>query len=275
MAKNPNLEDGFTQIANELMEQVPRFKFNGTHLRIILVIWRYTYGFHRKKKDLSVSYIAEATGIYKKQIERELNVLIDRKVVTVVSIATGRRPRILGFNKNYDEWEDVDPSKKGSQMDMFSTLELEGSDPSKKRTQDDRSTLGLEGQERNILKKTLKKGIYAEIIGYLNERTGKRFNHKVKNTQELINGRLNEGRTFEDFIQVIDTKCSHWLDDEKMNQYLRPDTLFRPSNFDRYLNQETSAEQKRDPTLESRDKEVAFQQWIQEGNDPDGFDWSR
>ncbi|MGG4036089.1 conserved phage C-terminal domain-containing protein [Paenibacillus cisolokensis] len=127
---------------------------------------------------------------------------------------------------------------------------------------------------KGINKKDIYSGIHEKIIAYLNEKTGKRYSSKVKRTRDLINGRLSEGRTFEDFVYVIDTKCSHWLDDPKMFEYLRPDTLFRPTNFDKYLNQLPREEEGRDSYFESRDKEVAFQQWVEEGNDPDEFDWS-
>jgi hypothetical protein len=40
------------------------------------VVWRYTYGFNRKQHELSQNFIAEATGLHKKQIQRELNNLI-------------------------------------------------------------------------------------------------------------------------------------------------------------------------------------------------------
>ncbi len=35
---------------------------------------------------------------------------------------------------------------------------------------------------------------------------------------------------------VVDKKTSDWLNDEKMNQYLNPETLFRPKKFEIYLN---------------------------------------
>lgn len=76
------------------------------------------------------------------------------------------------------------------------------------------------------------------IVDYLNEKTGKDFKFTTKKTQSLINARLKEGFTEDDFKRVIDNKCSEWLKDEKMNQYLRPDTLFG-TKFESYLNQNT------------------------------------
>lgn len=77
-----------------------------------------------------------------------------------------------------------------------------------------------------------------DIVAYLNEKTGKDFKFTTKKTQTLINARLKEGFNEDDFKQVIDNKCSEWLKDEKMNQYLRPDTLFG-TKFESYLNQNT------------------------------------
>mgnify|MGYP002627310087 CR=1 FL=1 len=48
---------------------------------------------------------------------------------------------------------------------------------------------------------------------------------------------LAEGFTIDDFKRVIDNKCSDWLGNEKMEEFLRPNTLFAPSHFEEYLNQ--------------------------------------
>lgn len=79
---------------------------------------------------------------------------------------------------------------------------------------------------------------YKKIIEHLNNKTGKKFSHKSSANQKLIKARFNEDYTLEDFIRVIDIKTNEWINDEKMKKYLKPDTLFRTSNFDKYLNQE-------------------------------------
>lgn len=78
--------------------------------------------------------------------------------------------------------------------------------------------------------------IYEEVIEYFNKVTGKRFNWKSKATQQLINGRLADGYTLEDFKTVIDNQTARWKGDSWGDQYLRPSTLFRPTNFENYLN---------------------------------------
>ena len=79
-------------------------------------------------------------------------------------------------------------------------------------------------------------GAVKTIISYLNHKAKKKFSHTNKEALKLINGRLNEGRTIDDFEHVIDVKCEEWLD-TNMEKYLRPITLFSPSKFETYVNQ--------------------------------------
>ena len=79
----------------------------------------------------------------------------------------------------------------------------------------------------------------AEIISYLNEKTGSMFKTSTRKTQSCIKARLAEGFTVDDFKTVIDKKCAEWIDDEKMQKYLRPETLFG-TKFEGYLNAKTT-----------------------------------
>jgi uncharacterized phage protein (TIGR02220 family) len=76
----------------------------------------------------------------------------------------------------------------------------------------------------------------SDVIDYLNLKTKKNFSRNTKSFSGFISGRLNEGRTVDDLKYVIDVKCEEWLNTD-MEQYLTPDTLFRPSKFDKYINQ--------------------------------------
>lgn len=76
-----------------------------------------------------------------------------------------------------------------------------------------------------------------EIINYLNNKAHKNFKSRSTATRKLINGRLKEGYTLEDFKRVIDVKTQQWLNNPEMNKYLQPSTLFSPSKFENYLNE--------------------------------------
>lgn len=101
---SPQTENGFTRIANELMEVIPLYKFNGTQFRILFVVLRYTYGFQRKSHELSLTFIADSTGMHKQQIKRELDILIKNKVLIEEEPPSFNKSRIIQFNKNYKEW---------------------------------------------------------------------------------------------------------------------------------------------------------------------------
>lgn len=76
---------------------------------------------------------------------------------------------------------------------------------------------------------------YQEIIDYLNQKTGKKFRVTTSANKSLIKARFKEGFTESDFKQVIDNKVSTWINDKKMTEYLRPQTLFG-TKFESYLN---------------------------------------
>lgn len=74
-----------------------------------------------------------------------------------------------------------------------------------------------------------------EIVDYLNQKAGTNYRATTKKTKDHITARLNENWKIEDFKTVIDKKCADWLGDNKMEQYLRPETLFG-TKFESYLN---------------------------------------
>lgn len=73
------------------------------------------------------------------------------------------------------------------------------------------------------------------VIDYLNAKTGSKYRYSKSSTKHII-ARLGEGFTVDDCKSVIDKKCNEWLTDPKMQQYLRPETLFA-GKFEGYLNQ--------------------------------------
>ena len=77
----------------------------------------------------------------------------------------------------------------------------------------------------------------AEVIEYLNKKTDSAYKASSKANISVIRARLNDGYTVEDCKKVIDTKAGQWLNNLDMVKYLRPETLFRPSKFESYLNE--------------------------------------
>lgn len=76
----------------------------------------------------------------------------------------------------------------------------------------------------------------ARVVDYLNRLTGTQYKATSKATAEMINARLAQGWTAEDIELVIAHKTHAWLNDPRMRQYLRPETLFALKHFESYLN---------------------------------------
>ena len=76
------------------------------------------------------------------------------------------------------------------------------------------------------------------VLTHLNQTTGSRF-QVCKTSLEHIRARLREGFTPEEMVMVIDYSKEKWGADIKMAEYLRPTTLFIPSNFPGYLQSAT------------------------------------
>jgi phage replication O-like protein O len=95
-------ENGYTKIAHELLERLALTKLSPTQYRIILAVWRYTYGFNRKEHEMSLTFISNAIGADKRNIQRELKGLEEMKIIHQ-EVKSGSYRKIT-FNKNYDEW---------------------------------------------------------------------------------------------------------------------------------------------------------------------------
>lgn len=77
-----------------------------------------------------------------------------------------------------------------------------------------------------------------EAISYLNTQAGKNFSITAKTNLRYIKALLKElNPTQAEIRHVIDVKVEQWKGDSKMDAYLRPETLFRPSKFETYKNE--------------------------------------
>lgn len=101
---NPQKENGYTMLANEILDHIMQTAFNGTQFRIVIAVWRNTYGYQRKDREMSVDFIAQAIKIHPTQVKREIKKLIDLNVITVVREATKNSSRVIGFQKDYHLW---------------------------------------------------------------------------------------------------------------------------------------------------------------------------
>jgi phage replication O-like protein O len=129
------LENGYTKIANEILERLALTKLSPTQFRLILVIWRYTYGFNRKDHAMSLSFLAEATGVHKQRVKQELDKLIESNIITVTEEGTFSKSRKLAFNKDYDTWR-LQSTKEGTVSEIAYTTVSKNADTTVSETAD-------------------------------------------------------------------------------------------------------------------------------------------
>jgi phage replication O-like protein O len=96
------IDSNFCRLANETLDQMAKIKLSPTQYRILFVVWRFTYGFNRLEHELSLSFISKATGCDKRQLQREVKGLVDRKII-FQNIVNGVS-RTLSFNDDHGTW---------------------------------------------------------------------------------------------------------------------------------------------------------------------------
>ena len=99
---NPQLENGYTRIANELFEAIIEYPFTCAELRIILLIIRRTYGWKTSKSYISYGSVARKLRTDIRYIKRRINKLIFENVLVKEKTEWENR---IGLNKQYTSWQ--------------------------------------------------------------------------------------------------------------------------------------------------------------------------
>ena len=164
----PQKENGYTPIANELLEAIYSTSFNSTQLKILLFIMRYTYGFSRKEHKMSLNFISKGTGISRRYISSELKRLVELNVVEIVRCHTDTEARILKLNKHYKTWKNgavqqVKDSSTGEAEQDTTGEELITTTGEELFYQDKQNLKQNINNNRKIAKKTIKENISNEI----------------------------------------------------------------------------------------------------------------
>ncbi|EMV8588689.1 replication protein [Salmonella enterica] len=95
-----DLDDGFTRIANEILEAVMHAGFSQHQLLVFMAVMRKTYGFNKKSDWVSNEQLSELTGILPHKCSSAKSALVKRGILT----QTGR---VIGINKTVSEWSSL------------------------------------------------------------------------------------------------------------------------------------------------------------------------
>lgn len=269
----PQVEDGHTRIANELLEAMCRAGFSARQWAVVMAVVRKTYGYGKKGDDIGLGQLEHMTGIDKGNLSRVVRELADMRVI---SRSEGMFGHKLAINKRYSQWRlksgarGFASSKTGdhemglpeeqpglpvqqpqNSLDVvaesatgivdsttvvnLTKLGLSNRQPQKETLQKKENIKPLSGNPDDAGDGSA--GILARAaIEHLNAKTGSAYRH-VESNLKLVRARLGEGATLDEVKAVIDAKVAEWAGDRKMAAYLRPSTLFNATNFAQYVGQ--------------------------------------
>lgn len=118
---SPQKENGYTTIANELLEQIVATPLPDNEHRMLLFIIRKTYGFNKKEDRISLTQFEKALKRSRPVISKTLKNLIIRKMVVRTPLL------VISLQKDYEKWLVAPPllvknkSKYGSPAPTFTS----------------------------------------------------------------------------------------------------------------------------------------------------------
>jgi phage replication O-like protein O len=95
---SPQTENGYTKIANELLDQLVATHLPAREKDMLLFIIRKTYGYNKKSDRISLTQFEKALKVSRPIISKALKNLINRKMVV-------RTPLLdITFEKDWEKW---------------------------------------------------------------------------------------------------------------------------------------------------------------------------
>ncbi len=99
---NPQRENGHLGIANELVDAFQLLHLSGNQWRLLWTILRFTYGWNKKADHISLTTFEKFTGIDRRNLKRNLDVLAQRKIIS--KDGSGYIIK-YGIQKDYSKWQ--------------------------------------------------------------------------------------------------------------------------------------------------------------------------
>ncbi|MDU5476187.1 replication protein [Pantoea sp.] len=92
-----DIDDGYTKVANELLEAIASADLTARQLKIMLAYMRKTYGFNKKSDRIADEQIASITGISRQNVNKAKKELLEMNCLF-------REGSQIGINKEVSAW---------------------------------------------------------------------------------------------------------------------------------------------------------------------------
>ncbi|MFA5323413.1 MAG: replication protein [Smithella sp.] len=103
---SPQKENGYTAIANEIMDALIASNLSGQDFKIALLILRKTYGFNKNEDVVPLSQMSKATNMHHIRCSQVVGRLQLMKILTVTENINGLGKKYK-FNKDFEQWGTV------------------------------------------------------------------------------------------------------------------------------------------------------------------------
>jgi phage replication O-like protein O len=117
----PQLEDGFVRIANELYDAILLKLSSYRHIKIVITVIRKTYGYGKKEDDITISQLADITGIHRNHVGKTVRELEAAHILN--PIKAGAHGLILGLNKHHSQWVEDGIKPRGQATKLVDDVE--------------------------------------------------------------------------------------------------------------------------------------------------------
>lgn len=121
--ESPQLENGYTRIANEIYDAFCKIRISGEERQVLDCILRKTYGWNKCEDAISLSQFESMTGIQKPHIIRAINGLLSKNMISVANIGNNKT-KVYKFIKDYSIWRSL--PKKATLPKMATTIAKNG-----------------------------------------------------------------------------------------------------------------------------------------------------
>lgn len=98
---NPDPENGHIDMANELAEELMKINISPNQYRVLWLIWRKTYGWHKENDFISLTQFEDYTNLDRRNIARAIKKFENLNMIKVTR-QKGRNS--YEFNSDYEQW---------------------------------------------------------------------------------------------------------------------------------------------------------------------------
>lgn len=95
-------EDGYTRLANDILEMAYKVRLNGNAMSVLLAVIRLTYGWNKSRDRIAGVQLADETGLSESEVSRAVAQLLERHIIEAEG--DKRKIKTIGINRRVDEW---------------------------------------------------------------------------------------------------------------------------------------------------------------------------